>query len=133
MKFQELILYPVSQIRVTILPRFPRGVNARESACPSRQETRVQSLGGEDPLEKEMATHSSILTQEFHGQRNLAGYSPWGHKESDAIERLSTAHSCRSMSLCTSRGLSHRQNRVHHPGKSTFYQVTFKRLFFSGS
>ena len=28
---------------------------------PSVQETRVQSLGGEDPLEKEMATHSNIL------------------------------------------------------------------------
>ena len=29
---------------------------------PAMQETQVQSLGGEDPLEKEMATHSSILT-----------------------------------------------------------------------
>ena len=27
-----------------------------------------------------------------HGQRSLAGYSPWGHKELDATERLSTAH-----------------------------------------
>ena len=29
---------------------------------PAIQETQVQSLGGEDPLEKEMATHSNILT-----------------------------------------------------------------------
>ena len=36
--------------------------------------------GQEDPLEKEMATHSSILDWEIHGQRNLAGYSPWGCK-----------------------------------------------------
>ena len=36
------------------------------------QETWVQSLGQEDPLEKEMATHSSILAWEFHGQRSLA-------------------------------------------------------------
>ena len=42
------------------------------------QETRVQSLGQEDPLEKEMATHSSILTGEFQKQRILAGYSPYG-------------------------------------------------------
>ena len=28
---------------------------------PTKRETRVQSLGGEDPLEKEMATHSSVL------------------------------------------------------------------------
>ena len=40
------------------------------------QETRVRSLGWEDPLEKEMATHSSIfLPGKFHGQRNLSGSS----------------------------------------------------------
>ena len=37
------------------------------------QETWVQFLGRGDPLEKEMATHSSILTQESHGQRSMAG------------------------------------------------------------
>ena len=42
--------------------------------------------GSEDPLEKGMATHSSILAGEFHGQRSLAGYSPWGRKESDTTE-----------------------------------------------
>ena len=36
------------------------------------QETAVQSLGGEDPLEKGMVTHSSILAWEIHGQRSLA-------------------------------------------------------------
>ena len=36
----------------------------------------VRSLGQEDPLEKEMTTHSSILAWKIHGQRNLAGYSP---------------------------------------------------------
>ena len=44
---------------------------------PTMQETWVQSLGREDPLEKEMATHSSILAWKSHGQRSLAGYSPW--------------------------------------------------------
>ena len=38
-----------------------------------------------------MATHSSILPGEPHGQRSLVGYSPRGHKESDATEQLSTA------------------------------------------
>ena len=52
------------------------------------QETQVQSLGQEDPLEEEMATHSSILAGECHGQRSLVGYSPWGHKESDTTEQL---------------------------------------------
>ena len=36
--------------------------------------------------EEGMATHSSILTGESHGQRSLAGYSPWGRKESDTTE-----------------------------------------------
>ena len=49
------------------------------------QETLVQSLGREDPLEKEMATHSSS-PGESHGQRSLAGCSPWGCKELDMIE-----------------------------------------------
>ena len=38
------------------------------------------SLGGEDPLKEEMATHSSVLAWEVHGQRSLAGCSPWGCK-----------------------------------------------------
>ena len=39
------------------------------------QETQVGSVGWEDPLEKGMATHSSILLGEFHGQRSLVGCS----------------------------------------------------------
>ena len=40
-----------------------------------------------------MATHSIFLCLENpHGQRSLAGYSPWGHEESDTTEQLSTAH-----------------------------------------
>ena len=42
------------------------------------QETLVPSLGGEDPLEEDMAIHSSVLSW-----RILVGYSPWGGKESD--------------------------------------------------
>ena len=44
------------------------------------QETWVQSLGWEGPLEKGKATHSSILAGKSHGQRGLAGYSPWGRR-----------------------------------------------------
>ena len=40
---------------------------------PVMQETQVQFLGQEDPLEKEMATHSSILTWRIPWQRSLAG------------------------------------------------------------
>ena len=44
------------------------------------QKTQVQSLGQEDPLEKEMATHSSILAWRIPWTETLAGYSPWGRK-----------------------------------------------------
>ena len=39
------------------------------------QETQVQALSQEDPLEKGMASHSSILAWEIHGQRSLEGHS----------------------------------------------------------
>ena len=45
---------------------------------PTMWETWVQSLGWEDTLEEGVATHSSILAGESHGQRSLVGYSPWG-------------------------------------------------------
>ena len=48
--------------------------------CLPVRETQVPSLCWKDTLEMEMATHSSILAQRIHGQRSLAGYSPWGHK-----------------------------------------------------
>ena len=48
------------------------------------QETWVPPLGQEDCLEEEMVNHSCL--ENPHGQRSLAGYSPWGHKESDAME-----------------------------------------------
>ena len=52
------------------------------------QETWVQSLGWEDPLEKGMLTIPVLLLGKFHGQRSLVGYSPWGRKESDMTEQL---------------------------------------------
>ena len=55
---------------------------------PTMWETWVQSLGWEDLLEKEMATHSSILPGKSHGRRSLVGCRPWGREESDMTERL---------------------------------------------
>ena len=47
---------------------------------PAKKETLVESLSGEDPLEKEMATRSSILAGKFHGKRGMMGYSSCRHK-----------------------------------------------------
>ena len=46
----------------------------------------VRFLGQDEPLEKGLATHPSILAGESHGQRSLVGYSPWGCKELDMTE-----------------------------------------------
>ena len=51
-------------------------------------ETWVQSLGREDPLEKEMAIHSSILAWRIPWMEELGGLQSVGHKESDTTERL---------------------------------------------
>ena len=47
------------------------------------QKMQVRFLDWEDPLEKGMTTHPSILAWRIHGQRSLAAYSPWGCKEVD--------------------------------------------------
>ena len=62
--------------------QFPGGSDGKAAAC------NTGDPGQEDPLEKEMATHSSILAWRIHGQRSLEGYSPTSHKESDTTERL---------------------------------------------
>ena len=58
---------------------------------PAMEKAQVRSLRQEDPLEEEMTIHSwivEILPGESHGWRSLAGYSPWGCKESDTTQQL---------------------------------------------
>ena len=57
---------------------------------PAMRETWVQTLGWEDPLEKGMATQSSILAWRSPWTEDLVGYSPWSCKELDMTEHLST-------------------------------------------
>ena len=62
---------------------FRGGSDGKESVCYA--EDFVWSLGWEDPLEEEMATHPTILTWETPWTEE--GYSPLGCKESDMTER----------------------------------------------
>ena len=55
---------------------------------PAMQETRVLSLGQEDPLEKEMATHSSILAWKIPWAEKPGGPQSMGLQESDTTQRL---------------------------------------------
>ena len=59
---------------------FPGGSDSKESAC------NAGDLGSIPGSEKEMATHSSVLTWRIHGQRSLVVCSPWDLKESEATE-----------------------------------------------
>ena len=56
------------------------------------QETRVQSLGGECPLEKGMATHHSFLAWKVPWTEDPGGLSPWGHKKSDRTRCAGHTH-----------------------------------------
>ena len=63
---------------------FPGGSVVKNS--PAKQETHVQSLGREDPLEEGMAAHSSVLAWRIPWTEEPGGYSPGGRKESDTTE-----------------------------------------------
>ena len=57
---------------------FPDVADGKKPACYAGDLGLIPGL--ENLLEKGMATCSSILAGEFHGQRSLVGYSPWGHR-----------------------------------------------------
>ena len=57
---------------------FPRWLSGKESTCQCRAAGSI--LGQEDPLEKEMANHSSVHAWGVHCQRRLVGYSLWCRK-----------------------------------------------------
>ena len=73
----EGIGYPLQYSWVSLVAQLVKNL-------PAVRETWILSLGWEDPLERGKATYSG---RKFHGP-----YSPWGHKESDITEQLSTAH-----------------------------------------
>ena len=64
----------------------------RLKCLPAMRESRVRSLDREDPLEKEMATHSSILAWRISWTEEPGGLQSTGRKESDTTERLHFTH-----------------------------------------
>ena len=67
---------------------FPGGSDGKESACRSKSagfDPSIQKIPGR----RAWLPTPVFLPGEFHGQRSLAAYSPWGHKESDMTGRLS--------------------------------------------
>ena len=73
---------------------FPGSTLVKNWPADAGDGRKVGSIPGqEEPLEQEMATHFSIIAwREFHGQKNLAGYNPWGLKEQDVTKHAHTWH-----------------------------------------
>ena len=64
-----------------LLSGLSQWLSGEESACDAQDAGDPGSIAGLGrSLEKEMAPHSLFLPGKPHGQRNLAGYSPWGRK-----------------------------------------------------
>ena len=85
--FQNCCFKLVDKCYVVINNRAPL-VDQMVKNLPAMLETLVRSLGWEDPLEKEMATHSCILAWKSPRTEGHGYYSPWGRKESDMTELL---------------------------------------------
>ena len=68
---------------------FPGGTDSEESACNAEDPGSIPGLGRYPGEGNDKPTPVS-LPGESHGQRSLAGYTPWGHKESDTTERLTS-------------------------------------------
>ena len=67
---------------------FPGGSDSKESTCKRGDVGLITHAGQEDPLEKGMVTHTSMIAWKIpYGQGSLEGYSPLGCKQSDTTER----------------------------------------------
>ena len=67
---------------------------------PAMQETRVHFLGREDPLKRRRQSTPVFLPEESHGQRSLAGYSPWGHNSRTRLSDWTTTTTVYLSWLC---------------------------------
>ena len=74
-------------------PPIPGGTSGKEPACQCRRCKRCSfdPWVGKIPCRRAWQPTPAFLPGKSHGQRSLAGYSPWGRKESNMTERLSTA------------------------------------------
>ena len=79
---------------LTFVSGLPRWLSGKESTCQCRRcrRWRFNPWAGKIPWRRKWKPAPVFLPGESHGQRSLVGYSPWGHKQSDMSERLSSTH-----------------------------------------
>ena len=110
------------------LKGLPVAVVKNPPAVEESQETQVQSLGQEDPLEEATPV---FLPGESHEQRSLMAYSPWGHKELDTT-KVTCTHTCTHgpLEIFTSESLIKRKNTAHKtqiPFPAKFQMINITR------
>ena len=97
---------------------------------------RVQPLGWQEPLEKEMATYSSILAWRISWTEEPEEYSPWGHKESDTENESEGGFpggpdgqesACCARNLSMIPGLN--MTKHHHKCQIIFRYINLKIIF----
>ena len=79
------------------MPGFPGGSDGKQFGY--NEETRVRSLGWEDPLGKGMVIHFSNLAWRIPWAEKPGGDSPWGHKEFVTTETTNTVISCEALEM----------------------------------
>ena len=118
-------------------------INNKDRALPSRRlpwwlsskesdalfETRVESLDQEDPLERTCQSTPVFLPRGSHGQRSLAGCSPWGRRELDTTETPGTQHT-RLQGAYTPMGGKNITELHTLKNKSDSFFLTFTILLF---
>ena len=87
-----------------ILLGCPGGSDGKESPACSAGEREFDPWAWKIPWRRKWQSTPASLPGEFHGQRSLAGYSPWGRKESDTTERLTLSLSSFHQSVLDLKG-----------------------------
>ena len=77
---------------------------------PTKQETQDQSLGQEDPLEKEMATHSGTFAWKIPWTEDLGRQDPWGCEESDMTDKFTFTFTGKSKGMNSDRREKRQKN-----------------------
>ena len=81
--------YKMINERICLSRGFPGGTEVKNSSANAGDAIGMDSIpGAKDPLEEDMATHSSILTWEISWPEESGGYGLWDCKESDTTEQL---------------------------------------------
>ena len=91
-KGSGLYIFWNAQLVGCVKKSFPGGSRSKESTCQCRRQHKCgfNLWVGKIPWRKKWQPTPVFLPGEFHGQRSLVGYSPWGHKESDTTEHMSS-------------------------------------------